>query len=763
MELKKIIAAITGSPKTGSHGTPVAAPEVARPQFGLVAWLEETRLHLPLRGVECRFEVCGDIAEVKIVQVFVQTNKKPLNCTYSFPLPGNAAVYGCEIKIGARTIRAKVEEQQKARKIYQEQVRAGHRASLVETERDNLFTLSLGNLQPNDIIEVHLAYFQTLDRVGQQFSLMVPFCPGVRYIPGFTLGRISSGTGTVADTDQVPDASRVNPPRMSAEHEDAAYVNIEGVITGDDVDVATVTSPMHQLIAESGASGLNLRIDMQSGAVPDRDFVLRWEDRDSSETVARSWVYPDRETEYAVVQLRAPRQVQVEKELPQDHYFLVDRSGSMQGQKWHKTAKALVMFVRQLGPEDRVWVTLFTDNYTDITSQPRKANELLADKAFANVEGVGTGGGTELLPALEHVLKIIGKESYTQERSANLILITDGQVGNEDSVQKALRSYPQLPLFAFGIDTAVNDAFLRNLVRQQHGEVVFQTPMEDIARAVQALGAKLRRPVVTQIELGPGWETANGHLPSLYESSLVDVTLRSTKAGAPLSLSGRLPDGKDYQFQCQGQTTANIAVKLLWIKSRITWLLDNGQEDEAKQLAIATNILCRGTAFIAWDESEKVAIATTETCQPSLEQHETKLRIDCCFSDLREPHGLCENVSKFRYQQAPRWRRSRENIMDSIAALPLFQSPAGRKFMDRLSLWMSIEPAKENDRRTAFKKLLTDILRVAGDAKAVRKLCEDFVLREVCHAPQGKTITQLASEIEKGCIEGMLFQLVQQL
>src|SRR5512137_1376022 len=104
--------------------------------FGLLAWLENTRIRLPLRGVECRFEVCGDVASVQMEQIFHQTNTKPLNCIYSFPLPGNAAVYRCEVEVGGRVIRAVVKEQREARQIYEEKVRAGHRAALVETERE---------------------------------------------------------------------------------------------------------------------------------------------------------------------------------------------------------------------------------------------------------------------------------------------------------------------------------------------------------------------------------------------------------------------------------------------------------------------------------------------------------------------------------------------------------------------------------------------------------------------------------------------------
>ena len=35
-----------------------------RTPFGLIAWLEQTRVCLPLKAVECRFAVCGDLCSM---------------------------------------------------------------------------------------------------------------------------------------------------------------------------------------------------------------------------------------------------------------------------------------------------------------------------------------------------------------------------------------------------------------------------------------------------------------------------------------------------------------------------------------------------------------------------------------------------------------------------------------------------------------------------------------------------------------------------
>src|SRR6187401_2650614 len=127
-------------------------PAQTSPDFGLIAWLEDTRVALPLKGLECRFEVTGTVACVELDQIYHQDTDLALDCTYTFPLPAGAAVYRCELHVNGRLIRAKVEAKDEARRIFREQKAAGRRAALVETERENLFTLTLGNVQTEDVI-----------------------------------------------------------------------------------------------------------------------------------------------------------------------------------------------------------------------------------------------------------------------------------------------------------------------------------------------------------------------------------------------------------------------------------------------------------------------------------------------------------------------------------------------------------------------------------------------------------------------------------
>ena len=186
-------------------------------------------------------------------------------------------------------------------------------------------------------------------------------------------------------------------------HPDAARLSLRGKLDGRDVDLCSISSPTHPTAVRPAADAFEIFLPANA-AVPDRDFVLRWRRADRPDLLSAAWISSDQEATYALIQLRAPDEVPVENREGSDIYFLVDRSGSMAGEKWTKTAEALIAFVKATAQRDRVWITFFESDYRDFAEKPLERDALLRDPNFQSIAKLGTDGGTELLPALRHVL-----------------------------------------------------------------------------------------------------------------------------------------------------------------------------------------------------------------------------------------------------------------------------------------------------------------------------------------------------------------------
>ena len=592
-------------------------PDIA--QFGLIAWLQNNRITLPLKGVEARFDVRGDLVSVELCQIYHQDRAQPLDVLYSFPLPGGAAVYRCEMVVNDRVIAAKVMAVEQARAVAAEKKAAGHRTALMESVRENLFELALGNLAPGDTVVIRMAWFQTLDSMGSEREFRIPFTPGVRYIPGTPLLRRNTGKGTADDTDQVPDASRLTPPRMDSFHPDAAWISIEGRIALEGVDAARIASPTHTLILRESEGVSTARLG-DAASVPDRDFVLQMPVAAAFALTPVAWVAEENGERHALVRIIAPDTTPA-TDTAHDVYFLVDRSGSMGGPNWAATCRAFRAFLGNLAPQDRVWVTFFEDTFRDLAEKPLTPSAILAEPVVQKLEEWAVGGGTELLPALRHVLGSV--EKHSPERRAVIVLITDGQVGNEQTIIETMKPLPHLRVFCYGIDTAVNDAFLRRLAAQQRGACCLATPQENMEGKVAGLAARLRHPVLTDLQPPEGWELPADGIPDLHAGECLTVSLRA-RAGEEVSspaFSAKDGTGAPVVLTCPARVVTDPAISRLWAKQRIEYLLEKNDTAAAVQLSESANIVCRATAFIAWDESERLALSgpNLQVYQPAME------------------------------------------------------------------------------------------------------------------------------------------------
>ncbi len=588
-------------------------------EMGLIAWLNKTRVILPLKAIQTQFEIHGALASVDVEQVYHQNNESSLDCTYTFPVPAGAAVHRCEVFINDRIIRAKIEDATQARKIFNQKKTHGRRAALVESNRENLFTLTLGNIQPQDLVVVRLSWIQTLDRSNQGFRLRIPTCPGIRYIPGESVSRFSEGNGLASQTNGVADALYLNPPRIDAYHPDAAYLKVFGRLSSGDFLEGSVSSPSHLIFARPEILGSLCITLADGGAIPDGDFILIWEPFEALTLAPKVWRWSDDAYAYAFVELRAPNHADQETDHPQDFYFLVDRSGSMQGRNWTAACKALHGFVRQLGPEDRVWITHFESDYSDFSNVPVPAKKLMDDPQFLNLETLGVGGGTQLLPAAEHVLQKI--KTFSARRRVSIVLLTDGQVGNEAEILKAFRRLSRVRVHTFGIDLAVNDAFLKSLARQHQGGCWLQTPDDDISGIVAALGGRLKRPLLTNLNLEGAWETAGEALPDVHAQEVITLCLRTSSKDEPVVIRASLPNGVQQRYEIAGEQSGSEAVKLVWAREKMARLIATNRRKRAVQLAKQFNLACEGASFVAWDEAEQVCLATQNLYQPAMQPH----------------------------------------------------------------------------------------------------------------------------------------------
>jgi hypothetical protein len=192
---------------------PLDAVPAAEPDSGLGA-LATSRGNLPLDAVDVRAAISGMSASVDLTQGFRNPFDVPLEATYIFPLPARAAVTAMRMECADHVVAGMLKERAQAREDYDQAVAEGKRAAIAEEDRPDVFTMRVGNIAPGERVTVRLTLSQPLPYEDGDVTFRFPLVVAPRYIPGSPLDGSPAGSGVAADTDAVPDASRITPPAV---------------------------------------------------------------------------------------------------------------------------------------------------------------------------------------------------------------------------------------------------------------------------------------------------------------------------------------------------------------------------------------------------------------------------------------------------------------------------------------------------------------------------------------------------------------------
>lgn len=488
---------------------------------------------LPLRHTGVRAYLRGEVAEVVVTQRFVNDHTTPLEAIYSFPLPENSAVTDMRMKIGDRVITAEIQGREEAATIYHNARKAGRTAALLEQERPNVFTQSVANIAPGAAVEVELRYLQTISYDAGEYEFVFPTVVGPRYLPGVPLARPGTGAGTVADTDRVPDASRISPPVIGRGMRSGQDLTIE-VTAEAGAPITAWTAPAHAITAVSAGARLHVTLARRD-EIPNRDFVLRYRSAGARPS-ARLFLGPGSGADGGHFMLVVdPPRLDVDAIVGRrELIFVVDVSGSMTGGPLALAQATMQAALARVRPVDTFNVLVFAGATGRLFAAPRPASTTNIARALEYVDGLYAGGGTEIGKAVEVALE--GEVAAGRDR--HVFFLTDGYISDEDAIARGTHvllthqaaAGRRARIFGVGIGAATNNHLIDTMSRAGHGAPLYIRHPVDVAAAAWTFERLTAAPVLTDVAID--WH-------GLTVSDLSPGTALDLLASRPLVVLGR--------------------------------------------------------------------------------------------------------------------------------------------------------------------------------------------------------------------------------
>jgi Ca-activated chloride channel family protein len=272
--------------------------------------------------------------------------------------------------------------------------------------------------------------------------------------------------------------------------------------------------------------------------------------------------------------------VELDETVARDVVLVLDRSGSMEGEKMAQAIDAAEYVLQNLGAEDRFAVVDFSRYIATFAAELRPASE--ADAGIDYVRSLAAGGNTNISAALER-----GLEFLDGERPGTVVFLTDGlaTVGIESAegiLDLAEQTAPErTQLFAFGVGYDVDTVLLDALATEFTGSSHYVTPEQRIDTEVARLWEMVSTPVLSDVEIAidgvETWDLAPAGFPGIFAGSQALLAGRYDGEGeATVTVSGNSANGAEtfvYDVLFPERDTEDPAISQLWAQRRVADLL----------------------------------------------------------------------------------------------------------------------------------------------------------------------------------------------
>ena len=599
---------------------------------------EDEIVECPLKHTDVKASISGFIARVTVTQTFDNPYDEKIEAVYVFPLPHTAAVDDMTMVIGERRIVGLIKRRAEARAMYERAIEQGATASLLEQERPNIFTQSVGNIKPGKEIRIEISYVDVLNYDMGTYEFHFPMVVGPRYIPGApiskkpelpkelkgkvgevegaTEGGDPSGTGWSPDTTRVPDASRITPPVLKpgyrTGHDISLSVSLEAGVPVGDIKIVNHKATLKRI----GASGAVVEIP-PADSIPNKDFVMKYAVVGEKPEMAVLAHSKGRDQGYFMLMIQPKLDAELAKAPPREVVFLVDVSGSMGGEPTEKVKEAMRHFFRLSKPNDTVQVITFAGYANKLFERPIPATKENVSRALNFTQQIQAGGGTEMLKGIKMVLN----EPVDPERVRIVVMLTDGYIGNEAEIIEEVgrRAGDQIRFWAIGIGSSPNRFLIDGVAKQgggMSGVIELNTdPKGLVSRIVHRIHqAQLANIQIDWNEL-PVYEIFPRRIPELWSGSPVILFGRYADGGKTrLKLSG-VAEGKPLSYSLDVKLPraqpAHGVLSKMWAQKKIEdisaqmFYADTPEVvEEITQVALTYRLMSQYTSFVAVDESE---------------------------------------------------------------------------------------------------------------------------------------------------------------
>lgn len=551
-----------------------------------------------IKELDVQVRLQEQVARVQVSQSFVNTGSTVLEVCFVFPLPYDGAIDQLTLLIDGKEFPAKLLAKDEARRLYEEIVRKNRDPALLEWLGTGLFRTSVFPVPPGAERKVSLRYSQLCRKDRGLTDFLFPLATA----------RYTS--------------------------EPLERLNFRLTIQSQ-AEIKNVYSPTHpvEIVRQTHSATVSYKAER---VIPASDFRLFYDVGEGPVGASVMSYKPAGDEGFFLILASPDVRAAIEERAAKTVLFVLDRSGSMSGEKIEQARGALKFVLNNLREGDLFNIIVYDSGVESFRPELQRYTEETRSQALAYVEGIYAGGSTNIDAALSTALSQLKDSS----RPNYVLFLTDGlpTAGetNEMRIVANAKAHNQVRarMIVFGVGYDVNSRLLDRLARANFGQSEYVRPNENIEQRVAALYRKIEAPVLTDLQIEI---TVDGVAPEagpavnrvypkeafdLFAGEQLVIVGRYKRPGAARVVIKGMMQGQSQTFDFPAQLAAESKdetyafVEKLWAIRRIGEIIDEldlkGPNDELVKelvgLSTRHGILTPYTSFLS-DETSSLEVA----------------------------------------------------------------------------------------------------------------------------------------------------------
>jgi Ca-activated chloride channel homolog len=297
-----------------------------------------------------------------------------------------------------------------------------------------------------------------------------------------------------------------------------------------------------------------------------------------------------------------------DKAIKREVTLVIDRSGSMKGEKIEQARAAALQVVEGLNNGEAFNIIDYSDSIAKFAERPVVKTVDTQRQARSYIGRLRSDGGTNIHDALVEALR----QSPTPEMLPLLLFLTDGLPTVGEQRETAIRSAVlaankhKRRIFSFGVGFDVNAPLLTSIANATRATATFVFPNENVEAKVSQVFNRLTGPVLAEPQMAT--LDSSGSITTRAVRELLPAQLNDVFEGDQIVLLGQYqgteplhfringnylgePRTFDLKFDLSKATARNAFVPRLWASRKIAHLVEVISEAGADNAQVSRSVI----------------------------------------------------------------------------------------------------------------------------------------------------------------------------